>query len=374
MLLRKVCSVLCLFLLIGANAPAQDKPKFADDHQKWVDLGVLRIISPEPLEEELGTGPLELYEIRRGIEGLDYKPNYEAKTATVFERAKEVVFRRPIWNLEFSFKTVRLVSVEVPQPAGPPVRKNVWYMLYRVRNLGGHWTPLFTADAGERAKAVSLAPPDVTEGKGDLKETLESSTRTRERADLERFAINEVDQSDLLFSKGLPGADGLRFYPHFVLEAHEFDKEYLDRLVPAALPAIEKIERVGKPIYDSVSISKQKIELTTAEKDNSVWGVAMWEDVDPRIDFFSVYLQGLTNAFKTQDDPKQFKVGDPPAKTRSFVRKTLQMHFWRPGDTINPTSRDFRFGMPKEQNPALQLEVRQKYGYKDPLDFRWIYR
>ena len=63
-------------------------------------------------------------------------------------------------------------------------------------------------------------------------------------------------------------------------------------------PKPQLVERVGKPIFDSVTISRQKIEVTTADKDNSVWGVAMWEDVDPELDFFSVYVGGMTNAYK----------------------------------------------------------------------------
>ena len=328
---------------------------------------------PEPLESELATGPVEMYEIRRGIAGLDYTPNFEAKSDTVYERAKEVIFRRPIWNLEFSFKTMRIVEVSVPQAIGPPQLKKIWYTLYRVRNLGGHWIPLIEAEPGTKATPVSLAPKEATEGKGDLKEVVASSSPLRERADLEKFVVNEVDSSDLLFSKGI-AAEGIHFFPHFVLEAHEFDKEYLDRIIPSALPVIAKMERVGKPIYDSISITKQKLEISTAEKDNGVWGVATWEDVDPRIDFFSLYVQGLTNAFQMSDEPKKFKVGDPPAKTRTFLRKTLQIHFWRPGDTINENDKEFKYGMPKEQNPALQMEVRKKYGIKDPLDYRWLYR
>ena len=47
------------------------------------------------------------------------------------------------------------------------------------------------------------------------------------------------------------------------------------------------------------------------------------EDVDPNIDFVSVYIKGLTNAFRlgrSTDDPSKLK--------------TLQLNFWRPGDTV----------------------------------------
>jgi hypothetical protein len=33
-----------------------------------------------------------------------------------------------------------------------------------------------------------------------------------------------------------------------------------------------------------------------------------------------------------------------------------------------------RFGMPIEEEPAAQQEVNAKYGEKDRLDYRWVYR
>jgi hypothetical protein len=373
MLLRTVLLFTCFIWLAVSVTGAQEKSKFADDQADLVGRGVLKVIAPEPLEEELSSGPLELYEIRKGIAGLEYSPNFEAKSETVFEKAKEVVLRRPVWNLEFSFKTMRLIEVPTPVAGGKVEPKKVWYLLYRVRNLGGHWTPL-DKTAEEKRSTLSLVPDEVRDGRSTLDDVVKSSANPRRRADLEKFAANDVTSDDRLFNSDLPASDGIRFYPHFVLEAHEFKKEYLDRIVPYALPAIEKRERLGKPIYDSVTIAKQKIEVTTPEKDNSVWGVATWEFIDPRIDFFSVYVQGLTNAFKIHDEAAKFKAGDPPAKTRSFSRKTLQIHFWRPGDTIEEDAKEFKFGMPKEQDAALQLEVRKKYGFQDPLDYRWLYR
>ena len=36
---------------------------------------------------------------------------------------------------------MRMVYVDIPQPNGKMQRKLVWYMVYRVRNLGGHIKP-----------------------------------------------------------------------------------------------------------------------------------------------------------------------------------------------------------------------------------------
>lgn len=354
-----ICAA-CVATRLAAQEPdAAVKPPRADDYSDWISRGVLRVIPPEPEESEVSTGPIELYEIRKGIPGLEYAPNFEAKTQTVFEKAAEVTLRRPVWSLEFSFKPVRMITVDVPQPEGRMKKKLIWYLLYRVRNLGGHLQPVTVPAQDEelRTKLVEIQNND------------EDKQRTEE--EIKDFVLAEKKIVDELPKDMFPQ---IVFFPHFVLEAHEFDKEYLDRVIPSALGPIAKRERVGRPIYDSVTISRQKIEVTTAEKDNSVWGVATWEDVDPRIDYFSIYVQGLTNAFKITEKPDSFKPGDKPGTGRTFKRKTLELHFWRPGDTIDESDAEIQYGMPNEKDPALQQEINTKYGVEQRLDYRWLYR
>jgi hypothetical protein len=344
-------------------AIAQDdaalKPPPADDHAAWVQRSVLKVIPPAPLDGETFTESYELHEIRKGLEGIDYTPNFEAKSQTVYERAKEATLRRTIWALEFSFKPVRMIMVDVPQPEGRMKKKLIWYMLYRVRNLGGHLEPVPEPAQSEEVRTQIVA--------NELDETGKV------------LAAKEVDQYKVFATKPIDELPKdvfpqIIFFPTISLEAHDVEKEYLDRVVPAALPAIAKRERVGKPIYDSVTISRQKIEISTPDKDNSVWGVAMWEGVDPRIDYFTVYVQGLTNAYRFADNANEFQPGDKPGKGRKFERKTLALHFWRPGDTIAENEGEMRYGMPIEENPTAQKAVNAQYGQEDRLDYRWIYR
>ena len=236
------------------------------------------------------------------------------------------------------------------QPEGRMKRKLIWYMIYRVRNLGGHLEPVGEPGQAEDIRTRLLDAETTDLGKQQAQQEIDQN---------QLFAARKVDElPKQAFSQ-------IVFFPSFILQSHDFDKEYLDRVIPAALPAIAKRERVGKPIYDSVLISRQKIPVTTADTDNSVWGVATWEDVDPRIDFFSVYVQGLTNAFRYTQQP---------GKPRAYTRKTLQLHFWRPGDTIDESEKEVNFGMPTESDAASQAEINKKYGEKDRLDYRWIYR
>jgi hypothetical protein len=114
--------------------------------------------------------------------------------------------------------------------------------------------------------------------------------------------------------------------------------------------------------------------LSNDRLDHSVWGFATWEDIDSRIDFFSIYVGGLTNAFRFVDVPGAFKVGDPPLKGREFADKTLQLNFWRPGDNRYEHEKELRFGVPIESDPAKQRAILEKYGIPRRLDYLWVYR
>jgi hypothetical protein len=97
-----------------------------------------------------------------------------------------------------------------------------------------------------------------------------------------------------------------------------------------------------------------------------VWSVATWVDVDPRIDFFSVFIGGLTNAYRWIDNPAAYSPGDTPGRGRRFTRKMLQLNFWRPGDELAENEREFRYGVP--------LNKADLYGVGDGVAYRWVYR
>jgi hypothetical protein len=80
----------------------------------------------------------------------------------------------------------------------------------------------------------------------------------------------------------------------------------------------------------------------------TVWGVATWEEIDPRIDRISIYVQGLTNVYRWKDDPAKYRPGAPPEEYRKVALKTLKLNFWRPGDEIDPHEGELRRGYPGE--------------------------
>jgi len=266
--------------------------------------GVEITIPPDRQEAETFT-KADVIEILQGIPGLEWKPKLSPETQTLRQMATGTEFRREIWCLEFTFKPVRMIWVDVPQASGRMQRKLIWYMIYRVKNTGGN-----------------LRPERQTDG---------------------TYVVRPFDRET-------------RFFPTFVLASHEFQKSYLDRIIPVAIRAIQQKEDPNRKLFDSVEVGSKLIPLSTDLVDKSVWGVATWEDVDPRVDFFSVFVEGLTNAYQWTDRPADFKPGDPPAKGRELLQKNLMLNFWRPGDEFVEDQRVIRYGIPGK------------------VDYSWVYR
>jgi hypothetical protein len=216
----------------------------------------------------------------------------------------------------------------VPQPSGKMQRKLIWYMVYRVKNVRYDLNPV----------PVELQPGKVA------------------------FNVERVN---------FPTR---RFLPHFVLQSHEFKKQYLDRIIPAAKKPIQARENPGVELLNSIEISQVQIPLSDERFDRSVWGFVTWEDVDPRIDYFSIFVRGLTNAYQFGDPVGAFKPGNPPGTGRKFTFKTLQLNFWRPGDTEQEHEKEIHYGVPVESNPDLQAAVLERYGLPQRLDYLWVYR
>jgi hypothetical protein len=343
---------------LGAASAQQPRRQFAP--------GVITTIAPAPQAEEMFSGPRPLVELPIAIKDLQYEPQLASTSSTVFERSQTALLRRTIWNLEFSFKPIRMLQVDVPQATGRMQRQLVYYLVYRVRNLGNHLQPkglitpeLLAADAAAQnpnEAILELVNPTVPNQK-ELYEKFKDST-------------NEVE----VFGRK---TTALRFFPHFVLRSTEYKKEYLDRVIPAALSPILQREFPGRPdqqLHNSLTISQVPIAISDASTENGVWGVVTWTDIDPRIDYFMVYVQGLSNAYRFEDPRGAYQADRPPGFGRQFTKKTLQLNFWRPGDTVDLSEEEIRFGCRLDPDPAEQQKILAEYGVEKPVDYVWVYR
>ena len=208
------------------------------------------------------------------------------------------------------------------EETGLAERQNVWYLIYRIRNLGKTLTY-------EQVKQS----PDFDHIKYDLR-------RDKPLSDEAKF-----------------------FLPRFTLEGWISDSNggyqktvYNDRVSPMVLRQIQRREDPALNLLDSVTMSQTKIPMASNDADPGVWGVAIFENVDPRIDYVSVFVRGLTNAFRLGREPGS-----------SSRAKTLQLNFSRPGDTIDEENDTVRYGIPLVDNPQQQVLICRRYDLPGPL-------
>jgi hypothetical protein len=195
-----------------------------------------------------------------------------------------------IWVLDFHFKDPRVVTVDVPGRG----RRLVWYLWYQVSNATGE--------------------PRI-------------------------------------------------FMPRFVWVCHDEDTVHKDQVLPKAQEAIRRLEDSAGilDIKNSVTMFAAPLPVSKEfdDKGNRIafpkltTGVAMWDDINPKSTFFSIYVYGLSDGWSAVDGPD----GKP------IVRyKTLQLKFKRLGDQFNQASNQIRYlghewiYAPQELPPPLGKE------------------
>ncbi len=283
-----------------ANAPAGTGAGASGKPLRRLAPGVMITILPErKMDETVSRHDL--------VELLKVDPK--------FDWAKDVPIRHRTWALEFRFKPPRMIWVDVPQVGGVMQRKLIWYMVYNVTNPGKVFVPVEEKPLGY----------ETTEGKMV-------------------WDVREVDEP-------------VRFVPLFLLEARvrqgngeERAFVYRDQIVPVAVAAIEQREDPNCKLLNTAEMCR---EIAVGE---TVWGVVTWHDINPELYRFSIFIEGLTNAYRWRDDPATMRIEDGVNRGRRLMRKTLKINFWRPGDEYYEHEGEIRYGFPGE------------------VDYEWIYR
>jgi hypothetical protein len=298
---------------VAQQAAPPANPQFAP--------GIVTVIPPM-VDRTDAVSVHDMAEIRANP-ALKWQPFSTTASRTLYEMAAGAPFVLDVWCLELAFKPLRMIEVDVPQPNGRMQRKLVWYMVYRVRNTG--------------AGLTAEVKPDGS------------------------------------FVTAEEGTEPIRFLPQLVLASQDrtaagepLGKAYLDRVIPAAIEPIRLREFSSGRLLNSVEVAKQQLRVEAGRTQRGVWGVAMWEDVDPELDFFSIYVGGLTNAYRWEDPDGAYQLGDAPGKGRLFARKKLQLNFWRPGDAIEQDEREVRYGAAPGKADL--------YGVGEGVAYRWVYR
>jgi hypothetical protein len=128
------------------------------------------------------------------------------------------------------------------------------------------------------------------------------------------------------------------FVPEFEIVTHDNPKNpvFRDQVLPTVQDAISKYEDPTGTyrIKNSVTIAAEPIPAN--KKDANPYrttGVAIWDDIDPDSNNYSVFVTGLSNGWSKDDNGV-------------YRRKTLQLNFKKIGDRFDQDSREIKFIAP----------------------------
>ncbi|MGL6196857.1 MAG: hypothetical protein ACRC2T_18750 [Thermoguttaceae bacterium] len=272
--------------------------------------------------------------------------------------AKDVRFNHEVYCLEFKFKLPRVITVELPGPDGKPVQKQVWYMIYSVTNTGaGLTSEIDTPFEFPEQTTVTIKACEC--------EFCAKNGAVAKEQVIEFNKSPVLNNQEGSFKPGKFTPKPIKFAPRFILASDSVIKAkerivdpkdgavetvverenvlYYDQVIPLAIEPITKRENLNVKLNTSVSISRNDIK-----PNETVWGVATWADVNPKINFFSIIVRGLTNAYKVENNDN--------GKGRVIIPKSLMLNFRRLGDEFEVNDKQFRYG-----------------GVPGELDYSWGY-
>lgn len=288
-----VLSALALLVLpLAADANETTAAPKATAGFRQLAPHVFDLVPPDfAIDDPLQRG--SLVEITEGHAASQWVPMRGATNTTFVSKGERVEYPRDIWCLQFEFKPPRTIDVDIPAGNLRMRRANVLYMVYRVKNVGGR---------------------RVVTKRHEAQGELDPVEREVEAFDT---PVKFLPQFVLETREGIADGEGISTY-----------RAYLDRLVPSAMAAIRNREDPARELLDSAAMSAT--EIATGEER---WGVAIWEGVDPRIDYFSIYVRGLTNAIRWRKRAERtIKPDDVPGDHIEQTLKSLRLDFWQPGN------------------------------------------
>ena len=127
------------------------------------------------------------------------------------------------------------------------------------------------------------------------------------------------------------------FVPQFTMVT-DTNKRYEESVVPKAVPLIQAREDPTIRVLGAVDIAGVIPPSTKAAVDDAVFGLAMWEGIDPHADRMSIYIRGLSDGY--QQIPSA-DAGKPVVKY-----KTLRIDLIRRGDSRNLNEKEITLAEP----------------------------
>ncbi len=133
------------------------------------------------------------------------------------------------------------------------------------------------------------------------------------------------------------------FIPDFEWVTLDKPGVYHDQVLPKVQEAVrQEIDPTGYlDLKNSVTIADKSIPPSKPDATpHAVNGVAMWDNVDPESNRFSIFVSGLSNGWSLAEIP--------PDNKQILRRKTLQLNFRRLGDQYTQSSEAIHFVPPVE--------------------------
>ena len=120
--------------------------------------------------------------------------------------------------------------------------------------------------------------------------------------------------------------------PQFTL-VDERGQRLEDAVIPQVVRIIQAREDPTIPLLGAVNIMGTIPPSTKEGVDDAVYGVAVWEGVDPKADRLSIYVRGLSDGYQVV--PPAAEGAEPVVR-----HKTLKIDFVKRGDDRNLTERE----------------------------------
>ena len=142
------------------------------------------------------------------------------------------------------------------------------------------------------------------------------------------------------------------FVPDFEFVTRDKNAVHHDQILPKVQEAIARLEDPSDylKIKNSVTIAVEPIPPSKPNAPRPVTGVAIWDDVDPDANVYSIFVSGLSNGWAVTDPI-------PPSTKPVVRRKTLQLDFKRLGDRYLHRSDEVRFLRSEWIYRGSQIEV-----------------
>ncbi|MDA1014504.1 MAG: hypothetical protein O3A00_08650, partial [Planctomycetota bacterium] len=170
----------------------------------------------------------------------------------------ELLENPDLWMLEVQYKPLRMQRMKFIDPqTRKPVYEWIWYLVYRVIN---------------------------------------------------RELDRKADASNTVAVNGEDAQPQLWFVPRITLVTDDNgeQKMFPDRGLPEVQKQISV--REGLTLLNSLQLSGAPPKLTPKDggTENAAYGVAIWRGVDPKTDYFTIYMNGFSNSYKYVRGPVSF--------------------------------------------------------------------